>query len=927
MIRRALTITLALILAAAFTPGCQQTPQDPADAETVVLTDFSGDLPAGDGNAAVSLTFENIRPMPGGGDGNVTVQLVRRRGRWDSDAHSASANYNQASENDVTVREITWKGNRIAGTLTVTIGWDHPRSRREKGFPNPPDEYLIEFTGRIQPGKTVPYRRDVEAFLPSYRKDTPQYGGTLVTGRYNATRGKVKTTGDVIGGVNPAPVAGMFAPRGNVVIRSAEDGGMHLTVKLSPDRVPSPSSGWAVKRFEMPVDLTGRDAVLLTVDSPKARSDASVAVGFAEEGGGFYSVTSAARLTGDERTFRIPLDDFRGHSGNYHFDRARISSIFIGVDNPHGVGTVEFTVRRVRLAGDGNGRTTPPSPRTVRVSPSVELNIDGTRDVPAGLFGFHDVWHGKPRTKGKELSPPDYMRKINAGSLRPLDHVGFSGRARGAEADQSAAVRKTMNSIERGTPFYRRAMASGAGDAIVYCHTMDLWARPIWMDQPLDKVTRQVEAFYEDLGRAAWKPGDRHNLLRRLEVWNEPFMWARHVNMGFRNPSGRKAWTDPTQHGYLPAKLITDKYAAIFQAARRGARRANKHVLLGGPCSPSMNGDDYAVFTKHVRPFLQQCGDKVDFLTEHHYFGNPEAYPASYLVAAAWCDTQWNRRIPIYNTECNDLSDNDARRAHYNISEILHEIRRCPDILKGRAVHALWGGYLRNKGTENAFALLAPLRGRMLQCSQPQGMPTAAVRTKDGDIVVVVHNESGRRQKLSLRVPEWSVSETIALRLNGKKTSLEKVSADKGSPIALGHMETVRFKLKPAEDHGSADRMVLSRTAHYSNVVCKQVKPGKSARGKLHWRSRRDGADRALIRLVTRGVHRGEGVALIGDETVALPWSSSNDGQAVVQEVEIPLASLKNTDTIEFRCADGEGWDGFTVYAAGVVIERAAPGD
>ncbi len=927
MIRRALPLPIAILAALTLAIGCQHTDAPRPDGPTVLLTDFSTDLPSGDANTIVALTFEDIRPMPGSGDGNVTVQLRRTHSQWASDGHSASANYNQASKNEVTIKEVTWDGDRIAGSLAVTIGWDHPRSRREKGFPNPPDEYVIEFSATIQRERVVPFRRDVEAFLPSYRKDTPHYGGTLVTGSYTAVRGKVKTTGDVLGGVRPARTAGTFAPRGNVAIAPGDGGGMHMTVTLSPTRVAPPSSGWAVKHFKQPVDLSRRKDVLLTVSSETARSDAAVAVGFAEEGGGFYSVTSAARLTGGEQTFRIPLSDFRGGSDNYHFDREKIAAIFVGVDNPHGVGTVQFTVRRIELCGNSQGMTHP-EPPTLTVNPAIELDIDGTRDVPKGLFGFHDVWHAKPRTEGQDLTPPEYMRRINPGYLRPLDHVGFSGRARGAEASQSGAVKKTARSIAAGTPFYRRAVAGNAEDNIVYCHTMDLWARPVWMDTPIDAIARDVEHFYNGLGKIAWRPGDRNNLLRRLEVWNEPFMWARHVNMGFRNPGGKKAWTDPTQHGYLPAKLITDKYATLFEAAHRGAKRANKHVLLGGPCSPSISGDDYSVFTKHVRPFLDRCGDKVDFLTEHHYFGNPAAYPASYIVATAYMDTALGRRLPIYNTECNDLSDSAVRRAHYNIAEILHEIRRCPDILKGRAVHALWGGYLRNTGEEHAYRLLSTLRGQMLPCTQLEGMPAVAVRTGDGHIVLVVHNESGRRQAFDLNVPGWDVVERLALRVDGDKTSLQPMDA--GSTPGLGHMETLRFTLKSAGDDDAEETVepaILARTTHYSDVICRRIPPGKAVAGKIHYRGRLDQAQSAFLRLVTRGVHRGEGVAVIGGKTIPLPWSSSNDGQAVVQDVKIPLSALQEAGAIEFRCAGEPRWDGFTVYAAGVVLEQAEPKD
>ncbi|MFW5692835.1 MAG: hypothetical protein ACOCWL_01330, partial [Thermoguttaceae bacterium] len=57
----------------------------PPEAETTLLTDFSDDLPAGDHNATITLTFEDIRPLRDKKAGNVTVQLARRDGQWAPD--------------------------------------------------------------------------------------------------------------------------------------------------------------------------------------------------------------------------------------------------------------------------------------------------------------------------------------------------------------------------------------------------------------------------------------------------------------------------------------------------------------------------------------------------------------------------------------------------------------------------------------------------------------------------------------------------------------------------------------------------------------------------------------------------------------------------------------------------------------------------
>ncbi|MFP4053734.1 MAG: hypothetical protein ACLFV7_07720, partial [Phycisphaerae bacterium] len=745
------------------------------------------------------------------------------------------------------------------------------------------------------------------------------YGGTVLTGSYTARRKGETTKGIVTGAVNAAPVEGTFGARNNARIRPADGGGMHLTARLSPDRVAPPHSAWAVMHYKSPRDLSDYDGLQITVASDTRRNDAAVAVGLSEHGGGFYSVTSAATLTGDERTFLVPFADFRGGSDNYHFDRGQVGSLLLGVDNPHGVGEVSFTVRKVELF-----RLPQPdlddTAAVVRVNPDLTLDVSGTTEVPKGLFGFHDVYANKPRTPEGKPQPEEYMRRLEPGYLRPLDHVGFSGSGVGAEADKSHAIANTQRTIAEGSPFWRRAVAADALDNIVYCHTMDLWNRPIWMDKPIDAVAAEVEAFYRALGRVGWRPGDKGNPLRRLEVWNEPFMWGRHVNMGFRNPAGKKAWTDPTQHGYIPGKLGADMYSTIFEHAVRGAKAANRNMLLGGPCSPGMNGDDYATFTNYVRRFIDRCHDKIDFLVEHHYFGNPAAYPASYIVATAYFDVRHGRRVPVYNTECNDLSDNAARRAHYNISEILHAIRLCPDIQKGRAVHALWSGYLRNPGEEHAFTLLSPLRGTMLPSdTDTPGLVTAATRGEDGAATVVVHNESGRPREVKL-APIGQVTHRLVLRVDGKDTALETADGRGLDTVRLGHMETVRWTVKSDGRAREERSAVVKRRTNYADVLFARVQPGGNAQGKVHWRGQRVGG-KVWLRVITRDVHRGEGFAVLGGRRIPLPWSSSNDGQAVVQDIPIPPALLNKIDTVRFECPTSPTANGFTVYACGIVTE------
>ncbi len=922
----------------------------PDAAEVELVTDFS-EIVQNRRDVTVSLTFQNIRPLPSGEFGNVTVQLEKRAGKWaDPNHHSASADYNQKSDNSVEISNVTMHEGKLSGDLRVTIRHDRPRHSRSVGFPSEPDVFKISFAADVKAGLHAPYQPSVETFMPSYRQDTPSYGGDLILGGYKATRGGESLKGKVLGAVSPAPVPGKLGVQGNGLIEQAPGGGMRFTARLSPKRTAPPESAYAVLRFEKPRDWSRFDGLRLVVRAPKRRHDAAVSIAISEAGGGWYGVTSAATLTEEEMSFVVPFEDFRGGSDNYALDVDAIDAIQVGVDNPYGVGDVMFDIRRVELVRWGKGFGHAPSETVeVRLDPKVAIRVGDTREIPKGLFGFHDVWHSEPRQPEGAPEPIEYTRTINPGYFRPLDHVGFASReegAVGAEQPAEKACKQTADSIEPGSWFHRRASAAGAVDNVVWTHTEDLWNRPSWMDRGIAPVARGVKEFYHEIGKIAWKRGDDDNPLRRLEVWNEPFMWARHMNLGARNPKGAKEWTDQTQYGYYPAKVITDVYSRLFEAAVAGARQANPDVMLGGPCSPSFNGDNYAVFTNHVRRFVDRCGDEVDFLTEHHYFGQPDSYATSYLVAAAYCDVNLGRRIPVYNTECNDLSSGkwaSARKAHYNIVDILTCATQTPDIVKGRAVHALWGGYLRDPGETHAFTLLSTLRGEMRKVSiSDPNLLAIASRNDSGDLVVVVHNKTRFRRRIRFAPPRGlTLAEQLHLTIDEGQTKLIRRSpaADESVTYAteLEPMETVRWTLRPATGGRSPKaRTTRSVSQSFCDVLFTDVNPGGSVTGKVIWRqndTRQDGekpgdlpaardAKKAYLRVVTRDVHRGEAIALVNGHEVQLPWSSSNDSCAVMQDIEIPVEILKPTTTIKFACKEGKWPNGFTVFAASIVLEN-----
>ncbi len=927
-----------------------------------LLTEFTTDVPAADdfADATLSLRFIDVRPLRGGAKGSLIVQLQRREGQWAAEGHYAAADYNQRSRHrSVEIESIKLDGDSVRGEVSVIIGPDSPRPRVD-GFPHPEDRYRLSFAGTIG-DDLLPYQPDTMASMSPWRKDVPRYGGRLIEGSYEGTLTgpmpggadleEKSVSGRIDGGMNHAPVPARWGASGNTVVRPAEGGGMKVLARLSPTRVADGHQAHAELRFAEAQDWRQWDGLRITLGAHTRREDAAVGISIKEADGVWYAVDGGAMLTGREASYIVPFKDFRGGTGGTYFlDVDAIDRIQVGVNNPHGVGDVEFTVKKLELVRWGEGFGAPPGEVvSIRVDTDTVVSFNGADEVPKGLFGFHDVGESNPRQPREgEEDYIEHIRMLNPGSLRPLTHVGFGGRRIGAEeAEEIIQQRLAERQEEPDDVFYRRAKAGNAVDKVVWCHTMDLWARPVWMDEGIETTAQRVGAFYSRLAARAWVPGDDYNMLRRLEVWNEPFMWGRHFNMGHMNPPGRKAWEDPTQWGYIPGHVGSLAWAEIFLAAAEGARSVNEHVQLGGPSAPALNSDDYGVLENHVIPILDKTAEELDFITEHHYGGFRQSFAASYEVVTAYMDTRHNRRLPIFNTETNDLGGNSLDKAHYNIEDILACIMVSRDKARGRALHAMWNGYLRDQGEVHAYRIMSTLRGRVLDVeTSDAGIMTVAATPEEGELVVFMFNNTNFEREIDLDLGDraWALSETK--QLEGETiVAGERAEDIEGAQVreATGRTELRTIELDdPAEGRmrvampsRSALRLTLKLDGyepgnkrrieqHFTDVVLGRVKPQEPVSGRIVWRNDGpEGAKAATLRVVTAHVHRGEAVVAINGHRIELPWSTSNrGGAAVVQEIPIDPAILRQDSRIEFRSVNPEQSNGFNVYMASINIER-----
>jgi hypothetical protein len=158
-----------------------------------------------------------------------------------------------------------------------------------------------------------------------------------------------------------------------------------------------------------------------------------------------------------------------------------------------------------------------------------------------------------------------------------------------------------------------------------------------------------------------------------------------------------------------------------------------------------------------VLPLVEGAGDALAFVAEHHYGGRGQQYAAEFEVFQAAATALTGRRIPVVNTECNDLSDtpgafdepldyspdaSSRRRAIYQVEEILSHLRFGPDHATHRAIHALWKGKMSKQGEAAALRLMRDLRGDLVVVEGERDF-AEVVASREGEAGVLLAYNAG----------------------------------------------------------------------------------------------------------------------------------------------------------------------------------------
>ena len=177
-----------------------------------------------------------------------------------------------------------------------------------------------------------------------------------------------------------------------------------FTLSMGDERVNWNHARWAVAEFDEPIDLSGSNAIRLTVTTDTPRRDAGVYLALREKDGSWYYQPWASDLTQETNTGTAYLRDFTkaewvaptGDAGghfdeNSRLDLDQIAAIAIGTVNPLGIGDVSFAITGLEaIQIDDPYASDRETPARVHVTGKT-LDINGTTFVPAGVFGSFNL--------------------------------------------------------------------------------------------------------------------------------------------------------------------------------------------------------------------------------------------------------------------------------------------------------------------------------------------------------------------------------------------------------------------------------------------------------------------------------------------------------------------------------------------------------
>jgi hypothetical protein len=749
--------------------------------------------------------------------------------------------------------------------------------------------------------------------------------------------------------------------------RGAEVDGQEVKVSLDMGtrRVNWNHARWAAAYLGGRRDWSAWDGVMVTVATDTPRHDAWVDFGIMEHDGSWYTVRNAVPLTRPVQTVVIDWDHLRhaewifddrgtgpGASGNFdenfHFDRDQAARLAFGVVNPLGIGKVEFRILDLQLA-----RWKSREPRTATVHATGELlSVNGSTEVPPGLFGFH--------TAGGDYRR---LKDLRIGSIRPIRAMGYGGSFVTPPDPDHGVVLTVSCQYDRRQQLPQLTMANWEERTRAIGRSLGEQTRAHgraaavqWWNEPYIHLGPMVE---RDLIKVTSSEGAQAGdpvVLRGEPL--ESMVWV--------EQDGKLVPRDPTRFTYWSARQVGIFYNQSFLAMGTAAKEVNPEInLVGGFCF-RWNEDEWAAWDLLYKPLLDEAAPLLDGIAEHHYQGYTDGMAAAYEVITAYADTEHGRRIPVYNTETNDLWDAPARgsaaaasqfggvykpvrRMVYNLRDILYCVQETPDKIASRAIHALWKGadgpapgeegHLPwawmgiDQGEYHALHFLRELRGALIRTERSDSTVWGAssLDRVTESLVAVAFNDGSRPATVTLRadVPRGMQARTARLEVLGfgpdgaiTSTSRELPAPDRdGASAEIDLPAHHAAKLVMGVAGPWPERPDVLREQHFAKGVVKRLAPGDTLELPLVKRGDTASPRRAWVRLVVERVGEGDGWMEIGGRRFGIPAAFTPSNGPAIREIPID-PDLAAAETITVGASPMPEGNGFLLGMASLVVER-----
>jgi hypothetical protein len=358
----------------------------------------------------------------------------------------------------------------------------------------------------------------------------------------------------------------------------------------------------------------------------------------------------------------------------------------------------------------------PAEEATITVNPRV-LNINGTDEVPVGLFGVHNLpltedivqdWGiesvrfinqhpdgqnaligGQYVEKGangykKPTALPESLKRVVQclwDRYQPAfcitradwkDYLAGLGKAYGEDAKKIGQPQylefwnepylnwATRPAVNYDGFYYDLSQASVGGPMKVLTTGETIpnlvWDHPVFY--ALNIQDKKVDYVASSFIPRETKPGETVQLLRgegpaTLEDGKEFTLLHRGTRIACLRWSGK----DLTQKYYWSGTVNRQFYIEMFQSFGSSLKEANPEVKLAAGWGLNMFDQSWDCWNLLYRPTIDATHEWLDALYEHHYGGDTRLVAASYEMAYDYVLATYGKRVQLWNTEAGGYID------------------------------------------------------------------------------------------------------------------------------------------------------------------------------------------------------------------------------------------------------------------------------